>query len=207
MMRGMNMDDRNLDRRHFLRALGAAATAAAVLPAMGGSAQAAVNRGAAVTHGGKYPSRAHKAPEVVAFPDQYGAGTVVISLSRKRLYLTLGGGSAIEYPVAVGKSGKAWTGAARIAEKQANPAWAPPADVKRDNPNLPDLIPGGAPNNPMGPRAIVLDRAEIAIHGTTPTMRKSIGSAASYGCIRMYNEDVVDLFDRVSVGTTVFAIA
>lgn len=196
-----------MDRRNFLRTFGAAASAAALLPALGQTASAAVNRNAAVTHGAKMPGRAHKAPEVVAFPDQYGAGVVVISLSRKRLYLTLGGGRAIEYPVAVGKSGKAWTGAARIQDKQANPAWVPPMDVKRDNPNLPDIIPGGAPNNPMGPRAIVLDRSEIAIHGTTPTMRKSIGSAASYGCIRMYNEDVVDLFDRVSVGTPVLAIA
>ena len=78
--------------------------------------------------------------------------------------------------------------------------------MKRDNPNLPDIIPGGSPSNPMGPRALTLDRSEIAIHGTTQSMRRSIGSAASYGCIRMYNEDIVDLFDRVRVGTAVVAI-
>ena len=78
--------------------------------------------------------------------------------------------------------------------------------MKHDNPRLPDLIPGGSPHNPMGVRALTLDREEIAIHGTTQAMRASIGSAASYGCIRMYNEDVVDLFDRVSVGTPVIAI-
>ena len=123
-----------------------------------------------------------------------------------KLDRAIGEGRAIAYPVAVGRAGKSWTGAARVQDKQANPAWIPPAEVKRDNPNLPDLIPGGAPNNPMGPRVLVLDRAEIAIHGTTAAMRKSIGSAASYGCIRMYNEDIVDLFDRVRVGTPVVAI-
>ena len=86
------------------------------------------------------------------------------------------------------------------------PAWSPPAEVKRDNPRLPNVIAGGAPNNPMGARALTLDRSEIAIHGTTPSMRASIGSAASYGCIRMYNEDVIDLYNRVSVGTRVLAV-
>lgn len=189
-----------MNRRNFLRTLGA--TAAAV--AISDTAFANVNRGASVH---ATPARSQRAPEVVPFPDTYAGGMIVISLSRKKLFLTLGGGRAIAYPVAVGKTGKAWTGAARIAGKQANPAWIPPADVRRDNPKLPDIIPGGAPNNPMGPRAILLDREEIAIHGTTAAMRKSIGSAASYGCIRMYNEDVVDLFDRVSVGARVLAIA
>lgn len=190
-----------MNRRNFLRTL-AAATA---LSGFAGAAEAAINR-AGVSQNSKFPGRAHKAPDVVPFPADYAPGMIVISLSRKRLYLTIGEGRAIEYPVAVGRAGKAWTGAARVMDKQANPAWIPPADVKRDNPQLPDLIPGGAPNNPMGPRVLVLDRAEIAIHGTTNAMRKSIGSAASYGCIRMYNEDVVDLFDRVRVGTPVLAI-
>ena len=75
--------------------------------------------------------------------------------------------------------------------------------VKRDHPELPDLIPGGSPHNPMGARAITLDRDEVAIHGTTAAMRASVGTAASYGCIRMYNEDVIDLYDRVSVGAEV----
>jgi len=78
--------------------------------------------------------------------------------------------------------------------------------VKQANPRLPNLIRGGSPGNPMGARALTLDRDEIAIHGTTNSMRASIGTAASFGCIRMYNEDVVDLFDRVSVGTTVLAV-
>ena len=75
--------------------------------------------------------------------------------------------------------------------------------MKRDHPELPDVIPGGSPRNPMGARAITLDRDEIAIHSMTLAMRASIGTAASYGCIRMYNEDVIDLFDRVAVGAPV----
>lgn len=146
------------------------------------------------------------AARVVPFSADFPAGTIVISQRERRLYLTLGDGRAIRYPVAVGKSGKAWSGWARIDGKHVNPAWSPPPVVKRDNPNLPDIIPGGSPSNPMGPRALTLDRAEIAIHGTTQSMRRSIGSAASYGCIRMYNEDIVDLFDRVRVGTAVVAI-
>lgn len=146
------------------------------------------------------------ARQVVSFQADYPAGTIVISQRERRLYLTLGDGRAIRYPVAVGKTGKAWSGWARVDGKHVNPAWSPPPVVRRDNPNLPELIPGGSPSNPMGPRALTLDRQEIAIHGTTETMRRSIGSAASYGCIRMFNEDIVDLFDRVQVGTAVVAI-
>ncbi len=195
-----------MNRRTFLRSLSATAATVALIPAGIEQAAAAVNHAAPVAPASKGLGRALKAPEIVPFPANYTEGMIVILLSRKKLYLTIGEGRAIAYPVAVGRSGKAWTGMARIAGKQANPDWIPPSEVKHDNPNLPDIIPGGAPNNPMGPRALVLDRSEIAIHGTTASMRKSIGTAASYGCIRMYNEDVVDLFDRVRVGTPVVAI-
>ena len=130
-------------------------------------------------------------------------GSIVISQSARTLYLVLDRGRAIAYPVAVAKRGMEWSGAARVAAKFVEPAWSPPDSVRRDHPGLPDLIPGGAPTNPMGARAITLDRAEIAIHGTTRAMRASIGAAASYGCIRMRNEDVIDLYDRVAVGAPV----
>jgi lipoprotein-anchoring transpeptidase ErfK/SrfK len=117
----------------------------------------------------------------------------VISQSARTLYLIIDSRSALAYPVAVAKHGKEWSGSAHVDGKYVAPAWSPPESVKRDHPELPDLIPGGSPHNPMGPRAITLDRDEVAIHGTT----------ASYGCIRMYNEDVIDLFDRVRVGTAV----
>ena len=141
------------------------------------------------------------ARQVVSFGADYPAGTIVISQRERRLYLTLGDGRAIRYPVAVGKAGKAWSGWARVDGKHVNPAWSPPNVVKRDNPNLPDLIPGGSPSNPMGAAAMTLAGGEYAIHGTNAP--SSIGGFVSYGCIRMYNEDIVDLFGRVGVGTTV----
>ncbi len=82
------------------------------------------------------------------------------------------------------------------------PAWSPPSEVKRDNPRLPNLIAGGSPHNPMGAAAMTLSGGEYAIHGTNRP--SSVGTWASYGCIRMYNQDVVDLYDRVSVGTPVY---
>jgi len=115
-----------------------------------------------------------------------------------------GDGTALRYRVAVGKPGKQWFGEAQIDGKYVRPAWSPPADVKRDNPRLPDVIPGGAPNNPMGARALTLSLDEYAIHGTNRP--SSIGTYASYGCIRMLNEDIVHLYDQVSVGTRVVVV-
>ncbi|MDB5648878.1 MAG: ErfK/YbiS/YcfS/YnhG family protein [Hyphomicrobiales bacterium] len=147
-----------------------------------------------------------KARETVALQSNYPAGVIIIKKGEKRLYLTISPGVAIRYPIAVGKAGKAWSGVAHVDGKYVQPAWSPPDEVKRDNPRLPAVIAGGSPSNPMGARALTLDRSEIAIHGTTRAMRASVGTAASYGCIRMYNEDVIDLFERVAVGTPVIAI-
>jgi lipoprotein-anchoring transpeptidase ErfK/SrfK len=147
-----------------------------------------------------------QAREIVAFSSPYEVGTIVISQSARKLFLVTGPQSAIAYPVAVAKHGKEWSGYAKVDGKYVDPAWSPPESVKRDHPELPDVIPGGSPHNPMGARAITLDRDEVAIHGTTMAMRASVGTAASYGCIRMLNEDVIDLFDRVSVGAPVVMI-
>jgi len=133
----------------------------------------------------------------------YSPGTIVISQSARKLFLVTAPGTAISYPVAVAKRGKEWSGFARVDGKYVEPAWSPPDSVKRDHPELPDVIPGGSSHNPMGARALTLDRDQIAIHGTTKAMRASVGTAASYGCIRMYNEDVIDLFDHVRLGTPV----
>ncbi len=144
-----------------------------------------------------------EARSLVEFSASYPPGTIIISQSARRLYFVLADGQAIAYPVAVAKHGKEWSGFARVDGKYVEPAWSPPDTVKRDHPELPDVIRGGSPHNPMGARAITLDRDEVAIHGTTATMRASVGTAASYGCIRMYNEDVIDLYDRVRVGANV----
>lgn len=140
--------------------------------------------------------------ELVAFDQAVTPGTVVVRTSERRLYLVNGDGTAIRYPVAVGKPGKQWTGATRIDGKYVEPAWSPPREVKRDNPRLPDVIAGGSPHNPMGAAAMTLSGGEYAIHGTNRP--SSVGTYASYGCIRMYNQDVVDLYERVSVGTQVY---
>jgi lipoprotein-anchoring transpeptidase ErfK/SrfK len=145
------------------------------------------------------------AREIVRFDGAaYRTGTIVISNAERALYLVGGDGRALRYRVAVGKPGKQWTGAAWIKGKYEQPAWSPPDEVKRDNPRLPDVIPGGSPRNPMGPRALLLDRDQYAIHGTNRP--KSIGTFASYGCIRMRNEDIIDLYERVRVGVKVVVV-
>ena len=149
---------------------------------------------------------AQASTHVVNYRSGYDAGTVIISMSQRKLYYVLDDGRAIQYPVAVAKPGKEWMGATRIQGKYSRPDWTPPAVVKRDHPELPNLIKGGAAGNPMGVAAMTLEREQIAIHGTSQKMRASIGSRASYGCIRMLNEDVSDLFERVSVGTEVVMV-
>ena len=142
-----------------------------------------------------------QAREVVGFSGNYSTGTIVVKTNERALYYVLGNGKALRYPVGVGRAGKQWTGTAMINGKQLKPAWAPPAEVKRDKPSLPAVIPGGVPSNPMGAAAMTLSGGEYAIHGTNQP--GSIGGFVSYGCIRMYNQDIVDLFDRVQVGTRV----
>jgi lipoprotein-anchoring transpeptidase ErfK/SrfK len=145
------------------------------------------------------------ARERVAFDVAAPPGDIIVSQSRRMLYLVLGDGTALAYRVAVGRAGKAWVGTKPIVAKYGEIAWKPPASVKRDMPWLPNVIPAGDPGNPMGARVISLP-GEYAIHGTSAKMRGSIGTAASYGCIRMLNEDIVDLFDRVRVGARVTVV-
>ena len=142
--------------------------------------------------------------EVVRYTSEVQPGTIVVKTAERKLYLVLGDGTAIRYAVAVGRPGKQWQGQARVSGKYVQPAWTPPAEVKADNPMLPDVIPGGAPNNPMGVAAMTLSGGEYAIHGTNRP--ESIGKFASYGCIRMLNQDVTDLFERVAVGTQVVVL-
>jgi lipoprotein-anchoring transpeptidase ErfK/SrfK len=141
------------------------------------------------------------AREMVSFRENYSAGTIVVKTSERRLYYVLGNGTAIRYPVGVGKAGKAWVGSAYITGKHWQPAWSPPAEVKRDKPSLPNVIAGGSPRNPMGVAALTLSAGEYAIHGTN--VPSSIGGFVSYGCIRMFNQDVTDLYGRVNFGTSV----
>jgi lipoprotein-anchoring transpeptidase ErfK/SrfK len=140
------------------------------------------------------------AREVVSF-SAAPPGTIVVKTNERRLYYVYGDGRAIRYPVGVGKRGKQWEGQSFIDGKYVRPAWTPPEEIRLEKPTLPHVIPGGAPSNPMGAAAMTLAGGEYAIHGTNAP--ESIGGFVSYGCIRMYNQDIVDLFGRVQVGTRV----
>jgi lipoprotein-anchoring transpeptidase ErfK/SrfK len=141
-------------------------------------------------------------PELVGVSSQFTPGTIVVRTGERRLYLILDDGHAMRYPVGVGRDGKQWAGTTKIDGKYKRPAWSPPDDVKHDNPGLPNVIPGGSPRNPMGVAAMTLaGNGDYAIHGTN--VPNSVGGFVSYGCIRMLNTDITDLFDRVPVGTTV----
>jgi lipoprotein-anchoring transpeptidase ErfK/SrfK len=141
-----------------------------------------------------------QAQSTVAFRG-YPVGTIVVRTNQRRLFLVVGPDRAISYPVGVGRAGQQWSGTASITGKYIRPAWSPPADIKRANPRLPDVIEGGSPRNPMGAAAMTLSGGEYAIHGTNQP--GSIGGFVSYGCIRMHNSHVLDLYARVSVGTQV----
>jgi len=144
---------------------------------------------------------AHAAPrDVVAFSG-FAPGTIVVKTNERRLYFVLDSHRAMRFPVGVGKSGKTWTGVARVEGKFIRPAWSPPDEIRRDKPNLPEVIPGGSRLNPMGAAALTLRGGDYAIHGTNRP--QSIGGFVSYGCIRMHNRDIVALYDMVQVGTPV----
>ncbi|QOZ29438.1 MULTISPECIES: L,D-transpeptidase [Bradyrhizobium] len=166
------------------------------------SVRIAVAVAATIGAGVLMSSAAEARPEMVGIhADNYEPGTIVVRTNERRLYLILDSGHAMRYPVGVGKAGKQWAGTTKIDGKYTNPAWSPPAEVKRDKPNMPDVIPGGSPRNPMGVAAMTLAGGEYAIHGTN--VPGSVGGFVSYGCIRMLNSDITDLYQRVSVGATV----
>jgi lipoprotein-anchoring transpeptidase ErfK/SrfK len=142
-----------------------------------------------------------KAEDLVAYAGNQGPGTIVVRTDERHLYFVLGEGKALRYSVGVGKPGKQWTGRSRIVKKMLRPAFAPPREVKRDIPSLPNYIRGGSPRNPLGAAALILAGGEYAIHGTNRP--GSVGGFVSYGCIRMYNRDIVRLYARVGVGTQV----
>jgi len=143
----------------------------------------------------------------VSYRSQYPAGTIIIDTSDRYLYLLVGQGRAIRYGVAVGRDGYTWEGQMKVTKKAEWPDWRPPADMiareKKKGKTLPAVVPGG-PGNPLGARALYLGNSEYRIHGTNAP--KSIGQNASSGCIRMLNEHVIDLYEKVPVGTRVVVI-
>ena len=131
------------------------------------------------------------------------AGTVVISTSERRLYYVLGSGEAIRYGVGVGREGFTWSGTKTVTMKRQWPDWTPPTQMLKRRPDLPRHMAGGM-DNPLGARAIYLGSSLYRIHRSNEP--DTIGAAVSSGCIRMTNQDVVDLSDRVKVGTKVVVI-
>lgn len=128
-------------------------------------------------------------------------GTIIVSTGDKRLYKVLPEGKAISYPIAIPNEQAFWSGTEPVTRKAVNPRWTPTASMRRENPKLPPFVKGGDPRNPLGVRALYLGSTLYRIHGTDAPWL--IGKSVSRGCIRMYNEDVVDLYDRTRVGTRV----
>lgn len=134
---------------------------------------------------------------------EFKKGAVVISTKERRLYYVLGQGQAIEYGVGVGRQGFTWSGVKTVTRKREWPDWSPPQQMLKRRPDLPRHMEGGM-DNPLGARALYLGSSNYRIHGSNEP--DTIGAAVSSGCIRMTNRDVVDLYDRVKIGTKVVVL-
>ena len=150
--------------------------------------------------GGGYGGGSPIARSTVMLQANYAPGTILINTSERRLYLVTGNGQALSYGIGVGRDGFRWSGTHRITAKKEWPGWTPPAQMLARRPDLPRHMPGGI-DNPLGARAMYLGSTLYRIHGSNEP--ETIGQAVSSGCFRMTNEDVADLYSRVSVGTTV----
>ena len=138
--------------------------------------------------------------QTVRFESQYTPGTIFIDTAERRLYLVLPNGQALRYGIGVGRDGFRWGGVHRISAKKEWPSWTPPSQMLARRPDLPRHMNGGI-DNPLGARAMYLGSTLYRIHGSNEP--ETIGQAVSSGCFRMTNDDVTDLYNRVSVGTTV----
>jgi lipoprotein-anchoring transpeptidase ErfK/SrfK len=136
----------------------------------------------------------------VPAPTGYKSGTIIVNTIERRLYLIQPDGTALKYGIGVGRDGFQWGGTHSITMKKEWPDWRPPAAMLKRRPDLPRFMPGG-PNNPLGARAMYLGSTIYRIHGSNEP--QTIGQAVSSGCFRMANEDVMDLYERVNVGTRV----
>ena len=138
---------------------------------------------------------------VVAIDKQLKPGSIIVSFQDRRLYFVTKVGEALSYPIAIPRQQDDWQGTMIVSEKKVNPSWTPTPSMIKENPKLPAWVPGGHPYNPLGVRALYLGSSAYRIHGTDAPW--TIGEPVSKGCIRLYNKDVIDLYDRVPVGTKV----
>ncbi len=140
---------------------------------------------------------------VVPYSGRERPGTIVVSTSERRLYLVLAGGQALRYGIGVGRIGFTWSGTTSVSAKREWPDWTPPDAMLHRRPDIPRHMVGGV-QNPLGARALYLGSSEYRIHGSNEP--ETIGQAVSSGCFRMVNEDVIDLYNRVPVGTKVIVM-
>ena len=138
--------------------------------------------------------------QTVSLASNYAPGTILINTAERRLYLVLANGQALRYGIGVGRDGFRWAGTHRISAKKQWPSWTPPSQMLARRPDLPRHMAGGI-DNPLGARAMYLGTSLYRIHGSNEP--DSIGRATSSGCIRLTNEDVIDLYNRVKIGATV----
>ncbi|WP_245443173.1 L,D-transpeptidase [Labrys okinawensis] len=144
------------------------------------------------------------ARQIVAFAEPHPKGSIVVDTRERRLYYVLGEGRALKYVIGVGREGFAWSGRDRILDKKEWPDWRPPAEMREREAAQGHYLPvrlAGGPNNPLGARALYIGNTLYRIHGTNAPW--TVGTANSSGCIRMTNEDVIDLYQRASIGAEV----
>ncbi|MEM8811935.1 MAG: L,D-transpeptidase [Pseudomonadota bacterium] len=199
-----------LSRRHFIAGTASVAALGAASPAFAQQWYA----GSAIDSGVNFRTTNFSIVDpkwrrqMVIYNSQEKPGTVVIDTRDHYLYWIWENNTALRYGVGVGKEGFKWYGRARIDRKVLWPRWVPPAEMRKRSPNLPKMVEGGSPKNPLGPRGLYLHAnggdTGYRIHGNTAPW--SIGKDASSGCIRMFNEDVIDLYQRCPIGTEVLVL-
>lgn len=155
----------------------------------------------------KVPRKVHLDPrymrQVVAFTSNEAAGTIVIRTGEKFLYLVLDGGHALRYGIGTARTGFEWSGVHTVSNKREWPDWTPPSEMRQRRPDIPAHMAGGI-NNPLGARALYIGSTLYRIHGTNEPW--TIGGDVSSGCIRMVNDDVIDLYGRVKIGAKVIVL-
>lgn len=190
-----------MDRRKFTLAALAALAGAATTPAMAQlyyNSETLMWEEREASQGGRRYKKIEK--EIVPYETKYKVGSIIVETSERRLYLVLPDGQALKYGIGVGRDGFTWSGQHKITRKAEWPDWTPPAEMRKRVPDLPAHMKGG-PKNPLGARALYIGSTLYRLHGTSEPW--TIGQAVSSGCIRLTNEDIIDLYDRVKVGALV----
>ncbi len=149
-------------------------------------------------HRGRLASKIRR--KTISYDGKYRPGTIIVNTKERRLYYVMDNGKAVKYGIGVGRPGFQWSGTHRVTRKAEWPGWTPPPAMRKRQPGLPHYMEGG-PNNPLGARALYIGSTVYRIHGSNEPW--TIGNAVSSGCIRMTNDDVIDLYGRVKVGSRV----